>query len=94
MLRLLTKNAFAAAFLRRQAIRLVSTTPRVTFAVNKYSQQPFLVNHGLLAKQLSPVSVRFFASGGMAMGELQERVLNVVKLFDKVNAEMVSVILG
>lgn len=91
MLRRCTRTAFTAAFLRRQTTRLVSSTPRVIFAANKYSQQPFLTNNMLQTSQLSPVSVRFFASAGLSMAELQDRVLNVVKLFDKVNAELVSI---
>lgn len=91
MLRRFNKNAFATAFLRTQAVRLVSTTPRVTLAVNKYSQQPSIVNHGLFLSRLSPVNARCFASAGMSMSDLQDRVLNVVKLFDKVNAELVSI---
>ncbi|KAK3705205.1 hypothetical protein QZH41_013994 [Actinostola sp. cb2023] len=91
MLRRLTRIAFTGAFLRRQSTRLVSSTPRVIFAANKYSQQPFLVNNVLLTSQLSPVTVRYFASAGMSIGDLQERVLNVVRLFDKVNAETVKV---
>lgn len=91
MLRRFTRTAFTAAFLRRQTTRLVSSTPRVIFAANKYSQQPFLNNNMLLTSQLSPVTVRFFGSAGMSMSELQDRVLNVVKLFDKVNAELVSI---
>ncbi|XP_020901350.1 uncharacterized protein LOC110239933 [Exaiptasia diaphana] len=91
MLKRCTRTAFTAAFLRRQATRSVSSTPRIIFAANKYSQQPFLSNNLLMTSQLSPVTVRYFASAGMSIGELQDRVLNVVKLFDKVNAELVTV---
>lgn len=90
MLRRLNKNAFATAFLRTQAVRLVSTTSRVTLAVNRCSQQPSVFNHGLFLSRLSPVNARCFASAGMSVSELEDRVLNVVKLFDKVNAELVS----
>ncbi|XP_031575255.1 uncharacterized protein LOC116308882 [Actinia tenebrosa] len=91
MLRRFNKNVFTTVLLRTQAVRLVSTTPRVTLAVNKYSQQPSIVNHGLFVSRLSPVSARCFASGGMTISELQDRALNVVKLFDKVNAELVTI---
>lgn len=94
MLRRCTRTALSVAFLRRQATRLVSSTPRVIFAANKYTQQPFLNNNSLLTSQLSPVSVRFYgATAGMSIGELQDRVLDVVKLFDKVNPEAVSIFL-
>ena len=91
MLRQISRRAFAVALVQRQSSRMVSSSiPRVIFAANKYAQQPFLVNSSLLAKPNSFCSVRLYGDGAhLTKEELQTRVLNVLKLFDKVDPEKV-----
>lgn len=96
MLRRFGRGIFVHPFLRRQSIRLVSSTPRVIFAANKYSQQPFLVGSSLLVKPPTHyMGVRLLADAGPALtkDEIQTRVMDVLKLFDKVNPEQVKVAL-
>lgn len=94
MLRL-GRGVFVHPLLRRQSIRLVSSSPRVIFAANKNLQQPFLVSSSLAVKPLNLMGVRLFADAGTAptRDEIQTRVMDVLKLFDKVNPEQVKIIL-
>lgn len=92
-LRRFGRGFFVHPFLRRQSIRLVSSSPRVIFAANKYSQQPFLVGSSLLVKPPTHyMGVRLLADAGPALtkDEIQSRVMDVLKLFDKVNPEQVK----
>ncbi|XP_078347573.1 acyl carrier protein-like [Oculina patagonica] len=93
MLRRFGRGVFVHPFLRRQSIRLVSSSPRVIFATNKYLQQPFLVGSNLVVRPPTHyMGVRLFADAGPALtrDEIQTRVMDVLKLFDKVNAEQLS----
>lgn len=94
MLRQFARRAvYAHPLLRRQSIRLVSSSPRVIFAGNKCLQQPFLVSSSLAAKPPSLMGVRLFADAGAALSreEIQTRVMDVLKLFDKVEPEKASI---
>ena len=74
-------------------MRLVSSSSaRIIFAANKYLQRPFLVRNSLVVRPSSLVGVRLFADAGAALtrDEIQTRVMNVLKLFDKVNPEQVK----
>lgn len=96
MLRRFARGVFVHPFLRRQSIRLVSSSPRVIFATNKYLQQPFLVGSNLVVRPPTHyMGVRLFADAGPALtrDEIQTRVMDVLKLFDKVNAEQVKIAL-
>lgn len=95
MLRQFGRRAFAHPLLRRQSIRLVSSSPRVIFAANKSLQHPFLVSNSLVARPPCLLGVRLFADAGAALSreEIQTRVMDVLKLFDKVDAEKVSITL-
>lgn len=89
MLRQFGLRALSQPLLRRQSIRLVSSSPRVIFAANKYMQNPFLLRCSLVARPL-PTGVRFFADAGAVDREdIQRRVMDVLKLFDKVDPEKV-----
>lgn len=93
MLRQFARRAvYAHPLLRRQSIRLVSSSPRVIFAGNKCLQEAFLVNSSLAAKPPSLIGVRLFADAGAALSreEIQTRVMDVLKLFDKVDPEKAS----
>ena len=93
MLRQFGRSAFTLPLLRRQSIRLVSSSPRIIFAANKYLQHPFLISSSLVARPPSLMGVRLFADAGAALSreEIQTRVMDVLKLFDKVNAEQVRI---
>merc|ERR1739844_178239 len=92
MLRQLGRRGFACTLLQRQNSRLVSSSvTRVIFAASKCAQQPFLLNASLLAKPTNFCGVRLYGDGAhLTKEELQTRVLNVLKLFDKVDPEKVS----
>ena len=93
MLRQFGRGVFVHPFLRRQSIRLVSSSPRVIFAANKNLQHPFLVGSSLIARpHVIYLGVRLFADAGAALtrDEIQTRVMDVLTLFDKVNAEKVK----
>mmetsp|Transcript_65422 Transcript_65422/g.104104 ORF Transcript_65422/g.104104 Transcript_65422/m.104104 type:complete len:154 (-) Transcript_65422:184-645(-) len=93
MLRQFARRAvYAHPLLRRQSTRLVSSSPRVIFAGNKCLQQPFLVSSSLAAKPPSLMGVRLFADAGAALSreEIQTRVMDVLKLFDKVEPEKLT----
>ena len=92
MFRQFSRRAFALNLLQRQNSRMVSSSvPRVIFAASKYAQQPFLVNASLLAKPSTFCGVRLYGDGAhLTKEELQTRVLNVLKLFEKVDPEKVS----
>lgn len=92
MFRHLRRSSFTFNLLRRQNIRLVSSCgPRIVFAANKYAQQPYLLRSSLLARPASVLGVRLFGDAGskVSLEDIQTRALNVVKLFDKVDAEKV-----
>ena len=93
MFRQFSRRAFALNLLQRQNSRMVSSSvPRVIFAASKYAQQPFLVNASLLAKPSTFCGVRLYGDGAhLTKEELQTRVLNVLKLFEKVDPEKVSI---
>ena len=63
------------------------------FAANKNLQHPFLVGSSLVVRPPAIyLGVRLFADAGAALtrDEIQIRVMDVLKLFDKVNAEQVK----
>merc|ERR1711974_155542 len=92
MLRQIGRRAFAFTLMQRQNSRLVSSSvSRVIFAASKYAQQPYLVNSSLLAKPTNLSGIRLYGdSAHLTKEELQTRVLNVLKLFDKVDPDKVS----
>lgn len=93
MFRRFGRGVFVDPFLRRQSIRLVSSSPRVIFAANKNLQHPFLVGSSLVVRPAAIyLGIRLFADAGAALtkDEIQTRVMDVLKLFDKVNAEQVK----
>lgn len=92
MLRRSGVRSFAQLLLRKQNLRLLSSSARIFFASNECPQYLTLVSRHLVA-QPPFFSVRSFADVGAALGkeEIQTRVLDVLKLFDKVDAEKVRV---
>lgn len=93
MFRQFGRGVFVHPFVRRQNIRLVSASPRVIFAANKNLQHPFLVGSSLVARPpVIYLGVRLFADASAALtrDKIQTRVMDVLKLFDKVNAELVK----
>jgi len=65
----------------------------VIFAASKTLQYPFLVGSNLVVRPAAIyLGVRLFADAGAALTreEIQTRVMDVLKLFDKVNAEKVK----
>lgn len=93
MVRQFGRSVLFHPFLRRQSIRLVSSSPRVIFAANKNLQHPFLIGSKLVVRPPAiNLGVRFFADAGAALTreEIQTRVMDVLKLFDKVNTEQVK----
>ena len=85
----------AQLVLWRQNLRVVSSFPRIFFATDSFLQYPFLI-HGSVVARPFPFGVRSFADVGasLAKEEIQTRVLNVLKLFDKIDAEKVKVSFG
>lgn len=64
------------------------------FTANKNLQHPFLVGSSVVVRPPSLyMGVRLFADAGTALTreEIQTRVMDVLKLFDKVNAEQVKI---
>ena len=64
------------------------------FAANKNLQHPFLVGSSSVVRPPALyMGVRLFADAGTALtrDEIQTRVMDVLKLFDKVNAEQVKI---
>lgn len=92
MLRQPGVRSFAQLLLRRQNLRLLSSSARIFSAFNEYLQYPSLISRRSVA-QPPILGVRSFADVGAALGkeEIQTRVLDVLKLFDKVDAEKVGV---
>lgn len=93
MVRQFGRSVLSHPFLRRQSIRLVSSSPRVIFASNKNMQHPFLIGSKLVVRPPAiNLGVRLFADAGAALTreEIQTRVMDVLKLFDKVNTEQVK----
>ena len=89
------RSLFCHPLFRRQHTRLLCFKPRVIFAANKYLQNSFLVSNSFETRPppLLGVNVRLFADAGTALtrDEIQTRVMDVLKLFDKVNAEQVNI---
>ena len=92
MLRHSGVRSFAQLLLRKQNLHLLSSSARIFFASNDCPQYLSLVSRRSVAQPLF-LSVRSFADVGAALGkeEIQTRVLDVLKLFDKVDAEKVRV---
>ena len=93
MFRQFGRGVFVHPFVRRQSIRLVSASPRVIFAANKNLQHPFFVGSSLVVRPPAiHLGLRWFADAGAALtrDEIQKRVMDVLKLFDKVNAQLVK----
>ncbi|XP_015775065.1 PREDICTED: acyl carrier protein 2, mitochondrial-like [Acropora digitifera] len=91
MLRHSGVRSFAQLLLRKQNWRLLSSSARIFFASNECPQYLSLVSRRSVAQPLF-LSVRSFADVGAALGkeEIQTRVLDVLKLFDKVDAEKLT----
>ena len=85
------RSHFCHPLFRRQHTRLLCFKPRVIFAANKYLQNSFLVSNSFETRSppLLGVNVRLFADAGR--DGIQTRVMDVLKLFDAVNAEQVNI---
>ncbi|PFX31676.1 uncharacterized protein LOC111321861 [Stylophora pistillata] len=92
MCRRLGRSLLYHPLVRRQHTRFVCFSPQVVFATFKYLQNPFPGIHSSERKRYNPMGVRTLADAGTALtrDEIQTRAMDVLKLFDKVEAEKVS----
>ncbi|EDO48263.1 predicted protein [Nematostella vectensis] len=89
MLRRLAQSNLTTTLLRRQAIRLISSSaPRILTAAVHCHKKSFYVRNEPVQSLLH--NVRLFATAARTIDDLRNQVLNVVKLFDKVDAEQVT----